>query len=68
MKRIDYVIMNDGEEISIGNRKVTNVTFYDLQTKGQIAKKNLFRTLKEAWVDVKNVKKVVIEDVYIDLY
>lgn len=68
MKRIDYVIMNDGEEISIGNRKVTNVTFYDLQTKGQIAKKNLFRTLKEAWVDVKNVKKVVIEEVYIDLY
>lgn len=68
MKRIDYVIMNDGEEISIGNRKVTNVTFYDLQTKGQIAKKNLFRTLKEAWVDVKNVKKVVIDDVYIDLY
>ena len=68
MKRIDYVVMNDGEEISIGNRKVTNVTFYDLQTKGQIAKKNLFRTLKEAWVDVKNVKKVVIEDVYIDLY
>lgn len=68
MKRIDYVIMNDGEEISIGNRKVTNVTFYDLQTKGQIAKKNLFRTLKEAWVDVKNVKQVVIEEVYIDLY
>lgn len=68
MKRINYVIMNDGEEISIGNRKVTNVTFYDLQTKGQIAKKNLFRTLKEAWVDVKNVKKVVIEEVYIDLY
>lgn len=68
MKRIDYVIMNDGEEICIGNRKVTNVTFYDLQTKGQIAKKNLFRTLKEAWVDVKNVKKVVIDDVYIDLY
>ena len=68
MKRIDYVIMNDGEEISIGNRKVTNVTFYDLQTKGQIAKKNLFRTLKGAWVDVKNVKKVVIEEVYIDLY
>lgn len=68
MKRIDYVIMNDGEEISIGNRKVTNVTFYDLQTKGQIAKKNLFRILKEAWVDVKNVKKVVIEEVYIDLY
>lgn len=68
MKRIDYVIMNDGEEISIGNRKVTNVTFYDLQTKGQIAKKNLFRTLKEAWVDVKNVKKVVIDEVYIDLY
>ena len=68
MKRIDYVIMKDGEEISIGNRKVTNVTFYDLQTKGQIAKKNLFRTLKEAWVDVKNVKQVVIEEVYIDLY
>lgn len=68
MKRIDYVIMNDGEEISIGNRKVTNVTFYDLQTKGQIAKKNLFRTLKEAWVDVKNVKQVVIDEVYIDLY
>lgn len=68
MKRIDYVIMNDGEEICIGNRKVTNVTFYDLQTKGQIAKKNLFRTLKEAWIDVKNVKQVVIEEVYIDLY
>ena len=68
MKRIDYVIMNDGEEISIGNRKVTNVTFYDLQTRGPIAKKNLVRTLKEAWVDVKNVKQVVIEEVYIDLY
>ena len=68
MKRIDYVIMNDGEEISIGNRKVTNVTFYDLQTRGPIAKKNLFRTLKEALVDVKNIKQIVIKEVYIDLY
>ncbi|MDY5929864.1 MAG: hypothetical protein SPI36_03360 [Candidatus Onthovivens sp.] len=68
MKTIEKIIYKNGEEESIGNRKVSNITFYDLQTKGPIAKKNLLRTLKEEWIDIKEVAQVVIDGVYIDLY
>ena len=69
MKVLSYVILKDGSEEYV-NRKVSDVTFYDLQTKGKVARKNILRVLRDSMIDYKDVKTLVFEDEdkYIDMY
>ena len=69
MKVLSYVILKDGSEEYV-NRKVSDVTFYDLQTKGKVARKNILRVLRDSMIDYKDVKTLVFEkeDKYIEMY
>lgn len=61
MKKIKYVIFKNGDYETI-NRRISNITYFDFQTKGKKAKKNVVRILKECYIDVNDVKCVVLLD------
>lgn len=61
MKKIKYAILKNGDYETI-NRRISNITYFDFQTKGEKAKKNVVRILKECYIDVKEVSKVVLLD------
>lgn len=69
MRTLSYVILKNGSEEYV-DRKVSDVTFYDLQTKGKVARKNVLRVLRDSMIDYKDVKTLVFEDDdrYIEMY
>lgn len=67
MKKLNYVILKDGTQL-LTNSKVQNCTFYDLQTKGKIARKCILNTLRKECINYKDVAILGFEGLEIELY
>ena len=66
MAQIERLYYKGGEvETIYSPLKVRDYTYYDLMTKGQIAKKNLIATLKRNYFNVDNLEAVEINGQYI---
>lgn len=61
MKIIDNVLLKDGNYEYI-MRRISNITYNDLQTKGPKAKKNLIRILKECYINPEDVEFIELID------
>jgi hypothetical protein len=60
MKKIKYVNLKNGDYEIIG-RRISNITYFDFQTKGEKAKANVVRILKD-YVNIDDVKSVILQD------
>ena len=60
MKKIKYAILKNGYYELI-DRRIANITYFDFQTKGEKAKKNVVRILND-YVEIEDVKSVVLVD------
>lgn len=66
MKIINNVYYKHSKEEVFGV-KVSDMTFYDLITKGKIAKRNLIKTLKRNFISVDGLIGVRIDNRYISI-
>ena len=68
MKQVNRLYYVNGEiETVYSPLQVRDYTFYDLMTKGKIAKKNLLNTLKRNYLDIEDLKAVEIDNQYIEI-
>lgn len=67
MKTLQTVVLKDGSILYV-NRKVTNTTYFDLQTKGKYARQNILRLLRHEYIDYKEVEILQFEDISIEMY
>ena len=66
MKQVERLYYKNGEVETIYSPLIVrDYTYYDLMTKGKIAKKNLLATLTRNYYETKELKAVEIDGQYI---